>query len=256
MDRNKDNIQDGVEELYFSEHTNPRLTFVIGVVAGISIMTMSGIAFFSYTLSGADIQPLEVTPLESSHDLLEEPRSTLTQTTEGDITITDDTHISGAVEDYSVTLVRYVDYECLFCKKFFPTLREFVATRNDTVRYIVKHYPLTQIHPQAKSAAIAAECAGEQDTFLEYSDKLFEKQSELSTAVYLDIATELELDIDVFGACLDNPTIEQRVENDVAEALELGITSQPNLVIWREGEELELIDGYVNTEYLESIIVN
>lgn len=240
----------------FTPRTNPRLTFVIGIVVGISIMTMAGVAFVAYTLGGGTVATFDVEPLDASNNILEEPRINVVLSDTQKIAVTDTTHIYGATEEYAITLVSYVDYECRFCKKFFPNIKTFVDNHPGKVRWIVKHYPLTQIHPNAKTAAIAAECAGKQNKFFEYSTTLFERQTELSASVYAEIATAHGLDIPAFDACIVNQATADAVGADVTEALSLGVQTQPNLVIWNGGDSIDIIDGYVDNEYLENSIAS
>lgn len=240
----------------FTQRTNPRLTFAIGIVIGISIMTMGGVAFVAYTLSGGTVATFDVEPLDTSNNILEEPRINVVLSDTQKIAVTDTSHIYGAQENYKVTLVSYVDYECRFCKKFFPNIKTFVDTHPDSVRWIVKHYPLTQIHPNAKTAAIAAECAGKQNKFFEYSTTLFERQTELNNNIYSEVATTHTLDIPTFDACMTSQTTADVVGADVTEALLLGVQTQPNLVIWDGGESIDIIDGYVDNEYLENSIAS
>ncbi len=236
-----------VEEHYFTAHTNARLTFVIGVVIGVSIMTMTGLAFFVYVFSGGAIQSYAIAPLDTASQILTEPVKT--------IVASDVTPIAGVTTDYPITLVQYLDYECRFCKKFFPEVVALTAEHSDTVRLIIKQYPLVQIHPNAKTASLAATCAGQQDKLLEYSTKLYERQNDLAdSAVYEAIALELGLNNEQFSSCRTAQATADQVAAEALEATNLGIQTQPNLVIVRQTGELELIDGYVNKAYVQSVL--
>ena len=238
----------------FTEHTSPKLTFFGGIVLGIIVMTMGGVAFFGYIMTGGDVGYYDVKPLQVSQDVLEEPIQEINVSGTQSISLADHSHVLGANDDFAVTLVQYVDYECLFCKKFFPEVRQFTEENADSVRFVVKHDPLVKQHPHAKAAAIAAECAGEQDKFFEYSDYIFANQSELSDDLLVTAATELELDEASFSQCLVNESMEKRVEMDAFEADNLGIASQPNLVVWYNDTRIELIDGYVAPSYLQDLL--
>lgn len=239
----------------FTKQSNPRLTFIIGVVIGVVIMTISGLGFIIYTLNSGAVTSFEVEPLDTSKNVLEEPRAEIT--TKGDkITEPASSHIYGKDTEYKVTLVQYVDYECRFCRKFFPQIKELVDDNPESIRLIIKHYPLVQIHPQAKAAALAAECAAEQSALMPYSEQLYLNQTDLSNDVYVSLAEQLGLDAPMFESCLENPTIIERIEQDTEEALALGIQSQPNIIIWHNDNTLELIDGQVPREYLESVLAN
>lgn len=245
-------------EHYFTGHTNARLTFVIGIMTGVAIVTVIGLVFFIYLFAGGELETYGIAPLDTESQILTEPIKTIADgSNDIQIAIPSDTQIYGAKENYAVTLVQYVDYECRFCKKFLPDILEFVDQHSGEVRLIVKQYPLVQIHPQAKPAAVAATCAAQQGKFFEYSMALFAKQNELASAeTYTTVATETQLDTAAFAACQADPAIAGQIEADAAEALQLDVQTQPNLVIWHNNGDLELIDGYVNISYIESALAD
>jgi protein-disulfide isomerase len=91
------------------------------------------------------------------------------------VTITDKDYIRGNT-NAPITIVEFSDFQCPFCKRFHPSLQQVVDEYKDQVRWVYKHFPIDQIHPQARPAAEAAECAGEQGgskAFWEFSDALF-----------------------------------------------------------------------------------
>lgn len=241
-------------EKLFTNHTSPKLTFIIGMVSGITIMTLGGIAFFSYALAGGQVGNFDIKPLEPSQSLLEEPVGEIELNNDTKLSVPNSDHIMGATENYKVTLVQYVDYECRFCKKSYPEIKEFVNDHKDTIRFIVKQYPLVQIHPQAKRAALAAECAADQHKLFEFSSLAYERQSDLNHDIYTQWASELALDMPTFGTCFEEQQHEATVTADIQEARHFQIKSQPNLLIWHNDNSFYLIDGYVNRNYLESIL--
>ncbi len=76
-----------------------------------------------------------------------------------------------------ITLIEYSDFECPYCARAFPTVKQIVETYPNDVRFIYRQFPLTSIHPSAQKAAEASECAADQGKFWEYHDKLFESSS-------------------------------------------------------------------------------
>ncbi|MDP3970539.1 MAG: thioredoxin domain-containing protein, partial [bacterium] len=183
----KDEVTDNI----FSGRTSPRLTFVVGILLGVTLMTTVGIFFFTYVLSGGSVGTYEISPLAPSRSILEEPVGEVVLDGDTEIMIIDSNHVFGATSDYKVTLVQYLDYECLFCTKFFPEVQEFSADNSASIRYVIKHYPITRIHPHAKEAALASECAAEQGMLLEYSSSLYDHRTELNAKLYPVLAEEL-----------------------------------------------------------------
>ena len=105
-------------EHYFTAHTSARLTFVIGNVMGMSIMTLGGIGFFTYVFSGGEIKSYAIAPLDTESQILTEPIKQITEHNEVAVSEPSRNHVVDATENYAVTLVQYLDYECRFCKKF------------------------------------------------------------------------------------------------------------------------------------------
>ncbi len=77
-----------------------------------------------------------------------------------------------------ITLLEYSDFQCPFCSRAFPTVQQILKEYGSKVLFAYKHFPLSQIHPNAQKAGEASECAREQGKFWEFHDKLFEDQSQ------------------------------------------------------------------------------
>ncbi len=102
-------------------------------------------------------------------------------------------HVRGA-DDAPVTIVEYADFECPYCGRAEPALRDLVSEFGDDIRYVFRHLPLSDVHPHAQLAAEAAEAAGKQGRFWEMHDLLFAHQDALLPPDLLEYATELGLD--------------------------------------------------------------
>ena len=97
-------------------------------------------------------------------------------------------------------LLEYGDYECPFCAAAHPVVKQLLRTVGDEVTFAFRHFPLTQIHPQAELAAEAAEAAGSQGSFWEMHDVLFENQPRLADADLRRYADRVGLDVERFDA--------------------------------------------------------
>lgn len=131
-----------------------------------------------------------------------------------------------------VVLIEYSDFQCPFCARLaIDTLPEIVRTYVDTGKVLLafRHVPLN-IHPFARQAGEAAECAGKQGKFWEMHDALFRNQTQLDEPSLHVRAKELAIDSERFATCLANeaPAIVRQHE---AHALELGIASTPQMLI-------------------------
>jgi len=130
-----------------------------------------------------------------------------------------------------VTIVEFSDFQCPFCQRVEPTLKQVREKYGDKVRLVWKDFPLTQIHPQAFKAGEAAHCAGDQGKYWEYHDRLFANQQALQPADLKKHAADLGMDAAAFGSCLDSSKYGERVRDGVAEGSRLGVNSTPTIFI-------------------------
>ncbi|ARV61156.1 disulfide bond formation protein DsbA [Nostocales cyanobacterium HT-58-2] len=136
--------------------------------------------------------------------------------------------------DFKILLVEFSDFQCPYCAQAHKTLKQFMAKHKDEVTLIYKHFPLTAIHPEAMPAATAAWAAQQQGKFWEYQDALFTHQKQLGESLYLDTATNLNLDLDKFQR--DRALAETVIEKDIQLAEKLGLSGTPFFVM--NGETL------------------
>jgi protein-disulfide isomerase len=129
-----------------------------------------------------------------------------------------------------VTVVEFSDFQCPFCSRAVPAVKEVEQAFGKDVRVVWKHLPLA-FHPNAMPAALAAEAAREQGKFWEMHDKLFANQQALSDASYEQYAKELKLDLGRFQAARQSPETKKRVEADLAAATAAGVTGTPTFVV-------------------------
>ena len=122
-----------------------------------------------------------------------------------------------------VTVVEYGDFECPYCGRAEPAIRELLADFGD-VRSVWRHLPLTDVHPHAQLAAEAAEAAAGQGAFWEMHDTLLSHQDELRPGDLIGYATDLGLDTERFAKDLRTHAYAARVAEDVDTA-DLGSVS-------------------------------
>jgi protein-disulfide isomerase len=130
-----------------------------------------------------------------------------------------------------VTLIEFSDFQCPFCQRVAPTLKQIQAKYGDKVRIVWKDFPLTQIHAQAFKASEAAHCAGDQKKYWQLHDVLFANQQALQLTDLKRYAADLGLDAAAFDACLDSSKYGERVRNGVAQGSQLGINSTPTVFV-------------------------
>ena len=133
--------------------------------------------------------------------------------------------------DAPITLVEFSDYQCPFCRRWHAEVYEpLLAAYPGQIRFVYRHLPLDSIHPDAISAAEAAMCAGEQDAYWPFHEKLFSSEA-LGNQVYVQYAEELGLDVQTFAACVSERKYQEAVAADTNFAIDLGIRSTPTFFI-------------------------
>lgn len=146
--------------------------------------------------------------------------------------------VQGAL-DAPVTIVEFSDYQCPFCQRFFQETKPLIdAQYVDTgkVRFVYKDFPIDSIHAQARPAAEAAECAGEQGAYWPMHDRIFEGKDEWAenpdaAAVFKGYAAELDLDTVQFETCVDEGVYAAEVQTDLEEGQRAGVTGTPAFFI-------------------------
>ena len=138
-------------------------------------------------------------------------------------------HIRGPL-DAPVTVVEYGDFECPYCGRAEPVVRELLGDFGD-VRYVWRHLPLNDVHPNTQLAAEAAEAAADQGAFLEMHDLLLERQDALRPADLISYAEQLGLDIEGFTNALREHTGVARIAEDVDSADLSGVSGTPTFFI-------------------------
>jgi protein-disulfide isomerase len=141
----------------------------------------------------------------------------------------DNDHIRGPHES-AITIVEYGDFQCPYCGQAEPIVREFLAGHTE-VRYVWRHLPLHDVHPQAQLAAEAAEAAAHQGKFWEMHDLLLTRQDHLKLPDLIGYATELGLDVKTFKEEMNRHTHASRVADDLDSASLSSVSGTPTFFI-------------------------
>ncbi len=135
-------------------------------------------------------------------------------------------------ENAPVTIIEFSDYQCPYCARWHSEVfARLMDTYKGKVRFVYRDFPLYSIHPQAESAAEAANCAGEQNAYWEFHTALFSEKYNLGAESYRQYATDLGLDAAKLGQCLDEHRYQAEVKADFDAAVQLGVSSTPTFFI-------------------------
>jgi protein-disulfide isomerase len=134
--------------------------------------------------------------------------------------------------DAPITLVEFSDYQCPYCKRWNDEVYQpLLAAYPGQIRLVYRQFPLTSIHPDAMSAAVASMCAEDQGSFWQFHDKLFSDEYGLGRDAYTKYATDLGLDTSAFETCLDSGKFDDFLQKDMDFSMNLGIRSTPTFFI-------------------------
>lgn len=156
-----------------------------------------------------------------------------------------------------VTLVEYSDFECPVCRSLHDVLRGMLPNYAGKVRLVFKDFPLEQLHPWARTAAIAGRCAYQQDpqAFWKIYDFIYDNQEIISAAnawtKMMDYAGQSGLDADGFKACMAGPEAGAAVNASRANGQLLDVNSTPTVFVNGRrlvGADPHLLEQYINYE--------
>jgi protein-disulfide isomerase len=131
----------------------------------------------------------------------------------------------------AVTLVQYGDYECPYTRQSTTVVRAIQQQLRDQLRFVFRNFPLTEIHPHALHAALAAETAAMQGKFWEMHDYIFHHQHTLEDADLEQFAEAVGLDVQQFARALAEQRALARIEEDVDGGERSGVQGTPTFFI-------------------------
>ncbi len=165
-------------------------------------------------------------------------------------------HVYGSTEG-NVLLIEYGDFQCPACKSAFPILQEIKEEYKDKLTFIFRNNPITQIHPNARAAAAAAEAAGLQGKYWEMHDALYEQQDDWSNAsvderlsFFVAMAKEVGIDdIDQFKRDIESDAVSSKINFDLSLGRKDNVSGTPTIFL--NQEQLES-DVWANKEALKA----
>jgi protein-disulfide isomerase len=130
-----------------------------------------------------------------------------------------------------VTMVKFEDFHCPFCKKVQPTMAQVLSKYGKKIRLVHRDFPIDSIHSAARNAHEAARCANEQGKFWQYHDVLYANAPKADAAELKSYAKEVGLDVTAFERCVASGKFRDVVQKDVDEGTRLGVTGTPTFFI-------------------------
>jgi len=154
----------------------------------------------------------------------------------------------------AVTLVEFSDFECPVCRGLHDVLRGMLPNYPQ-VRVIFKDFPLEQIHPWARTAALAGRCAYQQTpaAFWKMYDFIYDGQDVISAenawSKMTDFASQAGLDADAFKSCMASPEAAAAVDASRANGIQLEVGSTPTIFV--NGRRVVGADPHTLEQYIK-----
>jgi len=142
----------------------------------------------------------------------------------------DNDHVEGD-DSASIELVEFGDYQCPHCGAAYPIIKKIQKEFGSQIKFVYRNFPLTEIHPLAMSAAIAAEAAGLQDKFWEMHDTIFEHQKYLSVSAIYKFAQESGVDLEKFKTDIQKQELQELVESHFESGVRSGVNGTPSFFV-------------------------
>jgi protein-disulfide isomerase len=160
-----------------------------------------------------------------------------------------------------ITIVEYSDFDCPYCKTFHTTLHQIINDYgpDGSVAWVFRNFALTEIHPNAKRHAIAAECVAEtadNEAFWAFTDLLYANQPANPTD-YAEYAKQAGASPEVVASCIQNASlngVEAKVDGDRQNVTSIGGRGTPFSLILVDGRQPIIIEGTASYADLKSQI--
>ena len=157
-----------------------------------------------------------------------------------------------------ITVVKYADFQCQYCKVLASAMKPLKEKYKDQVRFVMKQFPMDgkcnprmggyDKHPHACDAAYASHCAGEQGKFWEMHDELYNKQSQLEPGLIRQLAEQQGLDMAQYDTCLKSPKTRNFINQDIKLAFNAQIYGTPKVYINNRlvtGSQTSILDYHI-----------
>lgn len=160
-------------------------------------------------------------------------------------------HIQGNVNAV-IELVEYGDYQCPHCGRAYPIIKIIQERLGNDLKFIFRNFPLSEIHPQAKVAAVASEAAASQGKFWNMHDIIFENQDRLHSSALMEYAKLIGLDTLQFKDDLSNNELLKKVEADFESGIRSGVNGTPAFFIngqkYNGSWEEDVLEEYIKAK--------
>jgi len=147
-------------------------------------------------------------------------------------------------KDAPVTITMFSDFQCPFCGQAQPIVEQVLAAYPKDVNFVMKQFPLRQIHPNAEPAARAAIAAERQGKFWEMHDELYKNQRNLAPETIKGIAEKIGLDMKKFEADQNSDDVKKQIDEELALGQKSDVRGTPSFFVNGKITQNRSVDGF------------
>lgn len=144
--------------------------------------------------------------------------------------INENDHVQG-LADASIEIIEYGDFQCPYCRKANNVVKEIQKELGESIKFVFRNFPLTELHPNALHSALAAEAAALQNKFWDMHDILFENQKYLDDENLIQYAKIIGLDEKRFEKDFSKNEVIQKVKEDYSSGEKNGVEGTPTFFV-------------------------
>lgn len=135
--------------------------------------------------------------------------------------------------DAEVTVVEFIDYLCPFCEENAPDIRRVMTGMGSQVRFLIRDFPIVELHPNAREAALAANCILEQgqEPYWRYHDMIFADQAQSTPELLRIIAERTNIDMEQYDECIGERRYDRKIDEDIEVGLGAGVAGTPTFFV-------------------------
>jgi protein-disulfide isomerase len=210
-------------------------SFTKALITAVFVLVILAVGGFTWKIFSyyQDFQSGELMPTATYHatSATAERLAALARNGEGSGELATDDDPSFGPANATITIVAFTDFGCPYSQEESYVLEGITHNTNDEVRVILRDFPLTDLHPGADKAAMAAECAAEQGKYTEMYRILNKTSEEFIEERLLQYALQAGVEKQEYLRCMSSDFYTDEVNNDIADGIAAGVTSTPTLFV-------------------------
>lgn len=217
-----------------NEKNNNNSGLPVLIIIGVLLVAVIG-GWWFYTSSKTETNPIKVTNANTNINKPANQQQQQSPTMTSSVPGAQPPHFKGS-QNSPVIIEEFADFQCPTCATLHGIMNEVNSMYGSRVKFIYRNFPLSQIHPNAYDAALAAEAAGMQGKFWDMQNILFQNQQRWSGAagartLFESYAETIGLDVEKFKEDMSGMAAKQRVDADIQRARSMNVNSTPTIII-------------------------